>query len=94
MERFFGFLPYYLILINTVAAAVCLLDKIRAKRHGRRISEKMLFFLSAAGGSVGMYATMRIIRHKTLHKRFMIGIPLIFAVQALLLIYLYFKYLY
>lgn len=92
MELFLGFIPYYLCLINAVAAAVCILDKIRAKKHGWRISEKMLFFLSAAGGSVGMYAAMRIIRHKTLHKRFMIGIPLIFAAETLILVYLYIKY--
>ena len=92
MDLFLGFIPYYLCLINAIAAAVCIFDKIQAKRHGRRISEKMLFFLSAAGGSVGLYAAMRLIRHKTLHKRFMIGVPLIFAAETLILIYLYIKY--
>lgn len=92
MDLFLGFIPYYLCLINAIAAAVCIFDKIQAKRHGRRISEKMLFFLAAAGGSVGMYAAMRLIRHKTLHKRFMIGVPLIFAAETLILIYLYIKY--
>lgn len=92
MDLFLGFIPYYLCLINAIAAAVCIFDKIQAKRHGRRISEKMLFFLSAAGGSVGLYTAMRLIRHKTLHKRFMIGVPLIFAAETLILIYLYIKY--
>lgn len=92
MDLFLGFIPYYLCLINAIAAAVCIFDKIQAKRHGRRTSEKMLFFLSAAGGSVGLYTAMRLIRHKTLHKRFMIGVPLIFAAETLILIYLYIKY--
>ncbi len=29
-----------------------------------------------------MYMTMKLIRHKTLHKRFMIGIPLIILLQC------------
>ena len=32
-----------------------------------------------------MYLTMRIIRHKTLHKSFMIGIPLIVILQIIAL---------
>ena len=86
MDLFLGFIPYYLCLINAIAAAVCIFDKIQAKRHGRRTSEKMLFFLSAAGGSVGLYTAMRLIRHKTLHKRFMIGLPVIIFLQVSVII--------
>ena len=35
-----------------------------------------------------MYLTMRIIRHKTLHKKFMIGIPLIILLQIVLVLLL------
>lgn len=66
---------------------VCIRDKYDAKKGNWRVSEKSLFLLSALGGSVAMYITMRLIRHKTLHKRFMIGIPLIIVLQALLLIF-------
>ena len=36
------------------------------------------------GGSAAMFVTMLIIRHKTKHPKFMIGIPVIMAVQAAL----------
>lgn len=76
----------YLIIVNIIAAGVCTYDKIQARRHGWRIPEKHLFLWSIIGGSVGMYATMQLIRHKTKHLRFMIGIPLIIVVQIVLIL--------
>ena len=76
-------MPYliYFTAINLISAIVCMLDKHYARMHKRRISESTLFTLCFLGGSVGMYVTMKTIRHKTLHKRFMIGIPLIILLQ-------------
>lgn len=71
----------YLILINVISAIVCAVDKRKAIKGKRRISEKCLFILCFLGGGPFMYVTMRAIRHKTLHKRFMIGIPLIVLIQ-------------
>lgn len=71
----------YLAFINLLSAVICAADKIKAIRHKRRISEKTLWLFSFAGGSVGMYLTMHIIRHKTLHKTFMIGMPLLIILQ-------------
>lgn len=83
-------LAIYFILINTVAAIVCITDKVEAKTGGLRVPEKILFILSLLGGATAMYGTMLSIRHKTRHKRFMIGLPLIIAVQyVLLMIFLY-----
>ena len=65
-------------------------DKSRAKRHKRRIPERTLFITAILGGSAAMYITMLTIRHKTKHKRFMIGLPLIILAQTALLI-LYIK---
>lgn len=73
----------YLLFINVIAVIVCFADKIKAKNGSYRISEKTLFAISVLGGSVGMYAAMKTIRHKTKHKRFMIGIPLIIILQLL-----------
>ncbi len=75
----------YLIIINIISVLVCSFDKWRAIRGGRRVPEKTLFTIVFLGGSVGMYITMRIIRHKTLDKRFMIGIPIIIIFQVLLI---------
>ena len=74
----------YLIAVNIIAAAVCIYDKQQARRGGWRISEKALFAISALGGALGMYITMHIIRHKTRHWRFMIGLPLIIVLHIIL----------
>ena len=43
--------------------------------------KKVLLLFSALGGSVAMFITMLIIRHKTKHVKFMLGIPIIMIVQ-------------
>ena len=47
-----------------------------------------LLLLSALGGSLAMYITMLLIRHKTKHIKFMLGIPIIMVFQAVLLLWL------
>ena len=72
----------YLIAISVISIIVCIYDKIaskHAKKH--RTREATLLLLSALGGSVAMFATMQIIRHKTKHAKFMVGIPLIIIAQ-------------
>ena len=76
----------YFLIINLLSAAVCALDKKMALSEGWRVRENTLFALCLLGGSVGMYLTMRLIRHKTRHKRFMIGIPLIIILQSAVLL--------
>jgi len=77
------FIIGYLVGINIAAALVCVWDKRKARKQGWRVSEKTLFIISLIGGSVGMYLTMNAIRHKTRHKKFMIGIPLIIFLQII-----------
>ncbi len=81
-------MPYtvYFLVLNVISFIVCIIDKHRAKTGGYRIPESTLFTLCLMGGSVGMYLTMKAIRHKTRHKRFMIGIPLIIILQVLVLL--------
>jgi uncharacterized membrane protein YsdA (DUF1294 family) len=74
----------YLIVISIISVIVCFYDKFAAKvakRH--RTKEAFLLLLSALGGSVAMLVTMLIIRHKTKHAKFMLGIPIIMILQAL-----------
>ena len=82
----------YLIFISVITFFVTAYDKIAAKKGSWRVSEKLLFTLAILGGSVSEYFTMRLIRHKTLHKRFMIGLPLIIIIQFILMfILIYFE---
>ncbi len=74
----------YFVLISLVAIILTCVDKIYAKREKRRIPEKTLFIIAFLGGSLFMYCTMQVIRHKTKHKRFMLGLPLIMLLQAVL----------
>lgn len=79
----------YLLIINFYAVILTVSDKRRSKKEGaRRVPEKSLFLAAALGGSFGMYLTMKKIRHKTKHKRFMIGIPLIMAAQLALIAFI------
>lgn len=74
--------------MNIISAIVCIVDKRNAIADKKRVSEKTLFLLCFLGGSIGMYITMKQIRHKTLHRRFMIGIPIIIIIQFLIFFYL------
>ncbi|MDE5741764.1 MAG: DUF1294 domain-containing protein [Oscillospiraceae bacterium] len=73
----------YLAAVSLIAVIMTVSDKSRAKKHKRRIAEKTLFSTAVLGGSAAMYLTMLAVRHKTKHKRFMIGLPLIMIVQAI-----------
>ncbi len=78
----FKALVIYLCFISIVSIIVCCYDKIAAKHNPKhRTRESTLLWLSVLGGSVAMYCTMQLIRHKTKHVKFMLGIPLIIIVQ-------------
>lgn len=76
----------YLLIVGIISFVIVPVDKAKAKKGAWRIPEATLFALSALGGSAAMYISMQIFRHKTKHKSFMIGIPLIFIVQLALVI--------
>lgn len=84
-----NYIVLYLSLINAVAIILCVSDKQRAKQKRMRISEKSLFAISIIGGSVGMYIAMYLMRHKTSRLHFVIGIPVIIVVQAVILLYVF-----
>ncbi len=71
----------YLAIISLIAIIITISDKRRARRHKYRIRESVLLLFSALGGSIAMFFTMLIIRHKTNHIKFMLGIPLIIIAQ-------------
>ena len=72
---------WYFLGISALATVITLYDKLAAKHKGRRVPEKTLFLTAVLGGSAAMLLTMYLIRHKTKHKRFMLGLPLIIAAQ-------------
>ena len=78
----------YIAVISLISIIVCIYDKKISKRGDvkLRIPEKSLFIWSALGGSLAMYVTMQLIRHKTKHVSFMVGIPVIFILQVALIV--------
>ncbi len=74
----------YLVIINAVSFFLMLADKEKAKRGAWRIPEKTLLGAAILGGSIGSIAGMKLFRHKTLHAKFYLGLPLILAGQIIL----------
>jgi len=71
----------YLAAISLLAVIITMHDKRSAQRHKWRVRESTLLLMAALGGSVAMLLTMLLIRHKTKHAKFMMGIPVIIALQ-------------
>ena len=71
----------YLLIINAAGFLLMLVDKYKAKKNRWRIPEATLMTVSVLGGSIGSLAGMYLVRHKTRHPKFTLGIPLILAVQ-------------
>lgn len=77
------YLLIYLLAVNVLLFALMGIDKYKAAHDKWRIRESTLFVLAIIGGSVGGILGMRVFRHKTLHRTFRLGFPLILAVQIL-----------
>lgn len=86
------FIITYLIFINLVGIIITVYDKIHAKYGKRRVRESTLLLVSALFGSVGMYLTMLIIRHKTRKAKFMITLPIMIVLQALFIYFILVKF--
>lgn len=80
---------YYLLAINIVSFFLYGIDKYKAKKGRWRISEATLLMMAVIGGSIGAWVGMRLWHHKTMHKKFKYGIPLIIILQVCLVVYLH-----
>ena len=78
----------FLLAINIATFLLYGIDKYKAKKSKWRISEATLLTMAAIGGSIGAWAGMRLWHHKTMHKKFKYGIPLIIIMQIALAVYL------
>ena len=78
---------YYLVAVNITTLLVYGIDKLKAKKSKWRIPESTLLFLAVIGGSIGALLGMKIWHHKTMHKKFKYGIPLIILIQFGVVLY-------
>lgn len=78
----------YLLLMNLAGMLSMGIDKQKAKKGAWRIPERTLFLIALLGGSLGSILGMQVFRHKTRHRQFVIGMPIIAVLQISLLVVL------
>ena len=78
----------YFVAVNVLTLCVYGIDKIKAMRGGRRISEATLLLLAVSGGSIGAMLAMDWFHHKTKHRKFKYGIPAIIMIQLAVIGYI------
>ena len=89
MNTLHRYLIYYLLVINAATFIIYGIDKYKAKKAKWRISEATLLTMAAVGGSIGAWLGMKAWHHKTLHRKFKYGVPIILLIQIALMIYLH-----
>jgi len=93
MNILFGSILFYIGIyfaaISLLAIVLTVYDKRAARKGSKRIKEKTLLLVSIIGGSAAMLVIMRLIRHKTKHARFMVGIPIIIAAQIAVVLFIW-----
>jgi len=85
MTEFQKILIIYLVATNVATFFTFGIDKWKAKRSKWRIREAALLGLAVLGGSIGALLGMKVWHHKTMHKKFKYGLPLILLAQIALI---------
>ena len=75
----------YLMVINAVAAAYVVVDKLIAGSGAWRIPERILLGTALAGGSPAAWVAMQVMRHKTSKESFRASFLIVVVIQALLI---------
>lgn len=76
----------YILMINLYGFFLMYFDKTKSKKDKWRIPESKLILTAIFFGSLGIYFGMYFFRHKTKHKKFTIGIPIIIVVQLFIIL--------
>lgn len=80
----------FVALISVISVMITVYDKVASMAKKWRIPEKVLMLFGFFGGATAMYITMQLIRHKTKHKKFMIGLPCFIVIHIVLIFVFYF----
>ncbi len=78
----------YLLIINALGFGLMLADKYKARKKHWRIPESTLMAVAALGGSIGSLAGMYMVRHKTQHLKFTLGIPVLLGLQTVAIVWI------
>ena len=80
-----------LVAVNVVTFLTFGIDKWKARHAKWRINETQLLALAVLGGGIGAWLGMKVWHHKTMHKKFKYGIPVIVIIQLAIIGYLLIK---
>jgi uncharacterized membrane protein YsdA (DUF1294 family) len=78
-------LSAYVAVMSIALMGMMGVDKRRARLGRRRISERRLLLWALLGGAAGGWIGMRLFRHKTKHRMFAVGLPVMTVLHAVLL---------
>lgn len=81
----------YILGVNLIVFILMGVDKQKAIKHQYRIPERTFWLLAVIGGSAGALIGMKTFRHKTKHRSFTIGMPLLLIVNAGVIAYFFFS---
>ena len=81
----------YLVAINVVTFFLDGIDKWKAKRAKWRVPEATLLGFAVVGGSIGAWLGMKVWHHKTMHRKFIYGVPATIIIQLAISGYLIVK---
>lgn len=91
MKHYIPFILIYWIIISTVSVIITIKDKKAAVKHKWRIPEATLMLFGFFGGAEAMFLTMKIIRHKTKHLKFMLGLPAEIILHIALILFVFYS---
>ena len=91
MENFVLYITAYFIFVSLWAICLTIYDKRAARKSLWRVKERTLLLVAIIGGSVAMILTMRMIRHKTQHAKFTVGIPVIIVLQIAVAVFVWWR---
>ena len=78
----------YLFIVNALGFVLMLADKRRARKKRWRIPEAILMGVAFLGGSLGSMMGMYLVRHKTRHSLFSVGLSLLLMAHVLIFMFL------
>lgn len=84
----FSALLLYILGVNLATFILMGVDKRKSKNQAWRIPERTFWGLSIIGGAIGSLLGMKVYRHKTKHRLFTMGMPIIIIIQLLLFLYI------
>jgi uncharacterized membrane protein YsdA (DUF1294 family) len=78
----------YIVMVNVIGFFLMYWDKEKAKKGKYRIPESTLWNITIAGGAIGTSLGMKRFRHKTNHKSFRYGFPVIALLDTGIILYI------